>query len=198
MNLRQAQAKLRTPGKTLILPLWVFADEWESKPDAPVCVGLRLMSDQDTSKARSVAEKQADELHPMRGDNWVDAFNDAITRQIAALGMCSPNDLLKPPEILPLPEDQVLTALTARGAAFIFRAIDQYAIEASPITIPAGTAELERLSKLLPLVQPETLDMALRRIITHVVDELDLVAGDLVDAGAVDHPGYEVAPVVDQ
>jgi hypothetical protein len=182
----------------LVLPLWVFADEWEGKPDAPVCVGLRLMSSQDTDKARSVAEQHADELHPMRGDNWVDCFNDAIRRQIAALGMCSPNDLLKPPEILPLPEDQVLAALTPDGAAFIYRAIDQYAIETSSITVPASAPELERLANLLPLVQPEALDMALRRLITHVTDEIDLVVGDLVDAGTVDHPGYEVAPVIDQ
>src|SRR5688500_17759690 len=100
----QVTKKTRAPGRTIILEQWVFADEWAEKPREPVCVGLRLMADGDKSKARAAAEKFADELHPKRGPNWLDAFNDCLVRQVSALALCDPNDVTRPAALFPMAE----------------------------------------------------------------------------------------------
>lgn len=141
--------QVRPPGRTLVLPTWVWADEWQNRPTDEVCVGLRLMPDADKSKARSEAERLADELHARRGPNWVDAFNDCLVRQVAALGICDPNDVSKPSSVLPLAEDQVRVALTTEGARFIFDAYQVYELEASPLSPEATDEELLQLSQLL-------------------------------------------------
>src|ERR1041384_1359059 len=131
MNFTEAKAKIRKPGTKLLLPTWVFADDWPSRPDSEVCVGLRLLSENDKTVARSLASKRADELHQVRDDAWTDCYNDTLQLQIAAVAMCDPNDVGLPPELFSIPEDQVPFAFTSRGAAFVFRAIQAYEIQVS-------------------------------------------------------------------
>lgn len=135
----------RQPARTLLLEPWVFADDWPSKPKSPVCVGLRLMSDGDKSKARAEAERMALELHPNGGHNAIDAYNDALVRQCAALGLCSPNDVEKPSEVFPFAEDQLRMAVTSRGAQFIFDALLKYEVEISPLYPEASDEEFAEL-----------------------------------------------------
>lgn len=196
MNLQQAKTKLRAPGATLVLPLWVFADEWEHKPNAPVCVGLRLLSETDKSQARAEASRLATQLHPEGGDNWVDAFNDQLQLAVSAVGMCDPNDVRKPPELFPVAVDQVPNAFTSKGAGYVFQAIARYEVQASPIEVPAGAEEIARLLALLGKVDPETLSLGLRRTISYVAELLEPFAGELVDAGAVDDAADKLPLVV--
>lgn len=163
----------RPPGRTLILEPWVFADDWSSKPSSPVCVGLRLMAEIHKSTARADAEKAADELHPSRGVDWIDAYNDAAMRQVVAMGICDPNDVDKVAPILQLPQEQVKFALSTRGVKFLFEAIDRYEIEASPIGMPAEKRDCERLAQKLAAVDPYTLPLGLRRLISHVLERLE-------------------------
>lgn len=196
MNLQQAKQRIRTPGATLVLPLWVFADEWESRPEAPVCVGLRLLSENDKLAARSQAEQQAWKLQPEGGDNWVDAFNDCLQMQIDAVAMCDPNDVTKSPEIFPIAVDQVPHAFTSRGAAFVFQAIARHEIAASCLGALAEHQDFARLAVLLAKVDPNALGPGLRRHITYLIEQLEPHVDESVDAGAVDHTSNEVAPVV--
>lgn len=198
MNFGEAVAASGMPGTTLLLEPWVFADEWDSKPDAAVCVGLRLLADKEKSKARFTAEELADQLHPQRDAiNWVDAYNDALMRQIAALAVCDPNDVRKPAEVLPMAELTVSDALTSRGARFIFESVAQYEIQASPIGEEASAETLQRLGALLQHTDTEVLPPGLRRLLAHVTDELDDRFGHLVDGAAgVDHAGDEVPIII--
>ena len=196
MNFAQAKAKITAPGATLLLPLWVFADEWEGKPDAPVCVGLRLLSENDKIQARALASKQANELHPDRSDDWIDCFNDAVQMQIDALGMCDPNDVRKPTELFALsPEDQVPNAFTSKGAAFVFQAIQRYEVASSPIGTLAEADDLERLAALLGKVDLASVGPGTSRTITYLLELLEPLAGELVDAAGVDYAGQE-SPIV--
>jgi hypothetical protein len=167
----QLTAKTRAPARTLVLEPWVFADEWEGKPGEPVCVGLRLMSEADKGKARAEAEKHAHEMHPNGGPNWTDAFNDCLIRQVAALGLCDPNDVSKPCEILRYAEEQVRFAITSRGARSIFDAHERYEIESSPLEAEATDEELTELAELLD-EQPEALRGNERRLLRHVLEVL--------------------------
>jgi hypothetical protein len=160
-------------------------------------VGLRLLADSEKTKARLTAEELADQVHPQRGPNWIDSFNDALIRQVVALALCDPNDVKKPFDLMPFPESDVSDAFTSRGAALVFEAIDSYEINSSPIGIAADRPELDKLAHLVRLVDPKRLPMPLRRMIGHVVGELDqLVDEDSVDAAGINDTGNEVAPVV--
>jgi hypothetical protein len=195
VNFGEAKARIRAPGATLVLPLSCFADEWVSKPDGPVCVGLRLLSEEDRRKARHVAEQQATELHPAGGDGWIECYNDGAKRQVAALGMCDPNDCTRPSELFPVAEDQVLAALTISGTEFIFGAIEQLEIDSSPLEALATRETLVRLARLLPLVDLTRLNGRLGRRISAMLDEVE----GLVDAGAADDASDELqVPVVSE
>jgi len=198
VNLQHAKSKLRAPGATLVLPLWAFQDEWEGRPEAPVCVGLRLLSENDKLSARSQADKAASELHPIGGDNWTDAFNDAVQLNIVAIAMCDPNDVTRPAELFPIAVDQVPNAFTSKGAAYVFQAVSRHEISVSLLGELAERDHADRLAALLQKVEPGVLSPALRRHITYLLEELEVVA-ESVDAARVDHPSNEVPlPVVVQ
>ncbi len=196
MNLAQAKQRIRAPGATLVLPLWAFADEWESRPEAPVCVGLRLLSENDKLSARSQAEQQAWKLQPEGGDDWVDAFNDCLQMQIDAVAMCDPNDVTNPPEIFPIAVDQVPHAFTSKGAAYVFQAVARHEIAVSSLGELAERQDVERLVALLGKVDPNSLGPGLRRHITYLLEQLEPHVDESVDARAINHTGNEVAPVV--
>lgn len=164
----------RRPGRTLVLEPWVFADDWERKPDGAVCVGLRIMSDGAKSKARAEAEKLARELHPTGNVHTLEAYNDALMRQCAALGISSPNDVEAPSEILPVAEEQVRYAISSRGARFIFESLLKYEIESSPLTPEADDAELDELVAMLALLKLMTGERAAtaRRFARYALDAI--------------------------
>jgi hypothetical protein len=196
----QAVEASPVPGTTLLLELWVFADEWETKHKlhGAVCVGLRLLADKEKTKARFTAEELADQVHPARDHNWIDAYNDALMRQVAALALCDPNDVRKPFEFMQYAESDVSDALTSAGVTFIFRAFERYERETDANVAPAGAAEIKRLGALLPFVEPAQLRVGLRRTISEVLEELDLLVGDSVDDSAIDDASHEAIPVVRQ
>jgi hypothetical protein len=168
--------KQRPPGRTLVLETWVFADDWESRPKAAVCVGLVRMSEQSKTTARHDAEKTADELHPRGGANWIDCFNDHLIRQVVAHGICDPNDVDKPSPTLQMAQDMVGHALTSRGARFIFDAIDRFEIETSPIGVAANREEVERLCELLGKVDLERLSGSTRRMLSHLLEQVEVAS----------------------
>ena len=130
------------PSRTLVLPPSIFASEWEQRPKDAVVVGLRLMPDAEEQTARGEALRFAAELHPDFGDDWLDAYNDALLRWIVARGICDPNDVHKASDVLPMAEDQVRHALTSSGVRYIFDAIERMHIETSPIFEPADSDEV--------------------------------------------------------
>ncbi len=193
MNFTQAKERNKTPSRTLVLPLSCFADDWAGKPDSPICVGLRLLSEDDRRKARKTAEDQATEFHPLGGDGWIECFNDAVKRQVAALAMCDPNDVTQPSETFRYAEEQVLAAFTIRGTQFVFDAVEQLEIDSSPLERLADREALDRLAKVLGLVDPEALNGRLSRRVSCMLDELAPLVDEavLVQAGAVDDPSDE-------
>lgn len=171
MKFAEVTKGTRPPARTLVLEPWVFADDWGQKPREPICVGLRLMSEADKTRARREAEDFADELHKKRSNDWLDARNDYLVRQVVAVCLCDPNDVSKPSQILPYAEEQVRFALTSRGAAFIFHAYDQYELETSPLEREATDGDLAALGEIL-LNEPAVFTKAQRRLLAHVLDDV--------------------------
>lgn len=167
----------KVPGRTLKLEPWVFADGWDEKPTSAICVGIRLMADGDKQKARASAESIASELHPQPKThdeigNWIDAFNDALVRQVAALGICDPNDVRGNCELLPMAEEQVRYALTSTGARFIFDEINRYEIEVSVIEPQLASDQVPELCKRIT-EKFAHLDAGQRKMLAHVFTRLE-------------------------
>lgn len=198
MKFGEAAEASRVPGRTLLLEPWVFEDEWDRKPATTVCVGLRLIADKEKSKARFTAEELADQLHPQRDNgNWVDAYNDALMRQISALVICDPNDVRKPSELMPMAELTVSDALTSRGAREIFEAFNDYEWDSSEISDQADADTLERLRALLGVADVASLSLYERRRLARLTSELEQTFGALVDAAAgVDDASQEVPIII--
>lgn len=176
MPLSSYSKQVIAPGRTLVLKPSVFADEWADKPREDVCVGLRLMSEEQKFTARRDSDEFARELHPKGGGNQIDAFNDALMRQLVAFGLCDPNDVSRPWEGMDTPENDVQFALTSQGVVFIYQAIRLYEIE-------SGAAHREITNDEFPMLFEEleigTLDSLpsgrqgeLRRLLGYVLDEL--------------------------
>lgn len=167
---------VRKPGRTLMLDPAVFADDWGDKPGEPVCVGLRLMSDGHKSQARAEAERFADEMHGQRDHNWLDAFNDALVRQVAALALCSPNNVKQASEVLPHAEDAIRFAVTSDGARQIFEELLRYEVETSPLYPEATDEDLAELSNRLDDMSLDNLPgharSAVRRYLRFALDAL--------------------------
>jgi len=170
----EVSSRVRLPGRTLVLEPWMFADDWERKPTEAFCVGLRLMSEQDKTKARGEAERLALDAHPHGGPNALDCFNDALLRQVVALGICDPNDVASPCSLLPMAEDQVREALTTRGARFIYDAIHRYEVEVSPLVQEATDDDLLELCDIIQSGEIESARSAplARRFLRYALEEL--------------------------
>lgn len=181
-GLGRAVEALRGPGaakppRTLVLPPSVFASEWTSRPREPVVVGLRLLADGEEQTARAEAVRCASELHPEAfTEEWLEAYNDALLRWIVARGICDPNDLTQPSQVLPMAEDQVRSALTSLGVRFIFDAIERLQVETSPLYSEASSEEIEELRHRLANAELGSLTPTAagraRRLLRYVLLEL--------------------------
>lgn len=174
------QALKKTPGRTLVLEPWVFADSWEKKPREAVCVGLRLMSEAEKTTARAESGRVAIELHPEGGPNAVDAFNDLLLRHCVAFGICDPNDIMQPWHLMDLAEEAVRIALTSRGARFIYEAIERYEIESSALSNEIEDVGMEELILALQedalLTLPSNRSALARRLLQYVLEEIRTVS----------------------
>lgn len=172
----------KRPGRTMMLEPWVFADNWESKPKAAVCIGLRLMSENDKGVARRDSEELALKTHPKGGVNAVDAYNDALMRHVCAFGICDPNDVTQPWASMELPEVEVRIALTTRGVQHIFEAIRKYETESSPLHREITEDEYSELvlrvdDGALERLTPARAKLA-RKFLAYALDELREAAED--------------------
>ncbi len=197
MNFADVKQRSKTPGATKIVPLNAFADGWSGKPAEPICVGLRLLSNEDRQKARKVAEDTATELHPRGGDGWIECYNDAVKRQAVALALCDPNDVSKSSESFPYAEDTVTVALTISGTELLFGAVEQLEIDSSPLERAADQSTLLRLSYLLDKLDFTQLNGRLSRRLTVMLEEIEPLVddSDLVDSYAV-HDASNERPIV--
>lgn len=178
----------RAPACSVVLEPWAFRDDWSAKPGEPVAVGIRLIGDMEKTQARIDAAKFSRSAHEEQDvELAVDAYNDALMRQMAAKALCDPNDVTRPVELLQFPEDDVERALTSRGARFIFEAVCRYEVESSPLNPEADQDDIEELSDLLLLNAIESLpsarQLAARKLARYLLDELRSTQSDELTLG---------------
>lgn len=182
----QQRAEGEKPGRVVTVPPTVWATTWEKKPAGNVAIGLRLLSEADLVTATAESVKEATQLFPDGGDDFIESRNGFLLRWMIARGICDPNDADKPSEILPLAEDMVRDALTAAGARWLYEELERYSAEVSPIHRPIDDDQLRVLSQLLSVDDPfadfdPIAELMCRRLLGHVLQELDEQGERLTD-----------------
>lgn len=166
----------RPAPRVVELPPEAFADDWDRKPSQPMMVGLRLVSEGDVDRARSMALHKAIEMVPEPGDVRVDAFNDAVMRNVLARATCMPEDAREP--FFPLPEADIEMALTDAAVKKLWIELDRLKVESSSYLGEADDDQLALLAGLL--VEPDAWaalppikQTRLRRLCLSLLDDLE-------------------------
>lgn len=156
----------RTPVRHVIIRSNAFADDWAEKPDdgGEIALGLRKISDADSTTARAEAAKFAMEMHDDQ-EGQVEAFNDALMRWLVVRGTCDANDNTINAPLFDGSEENVRNALTSKGIRFVWDEIERFHQETSPL-VPVATdedlLELAELMKQPKLLEFTTVGSALR------------------------------------
>ncbi len=137
----------RKPLRVVPLTSACFADDYDDKPEAPIKVGLRLVSQGDIDVARAEAERRAIEMHETPGQDRVDCFNDAIICGVVARTTCQADDARE--NFFSMPEDDVRRAFTPDALRMLYDEYDKMRIEHALLSPEADEGELAELASLL-------------------------------------------------
>lgn len=158
-------ARTRIPTRHVVLRTDAFAEDWQEKPDGgEIALGLRKVSDADTTTARAEAAKFAINMHDDR-EGQIEAFNDALMRWLIVRGTCDANDVSKNAPLFDGSEENVRNALTSNAIRYVWDEIDKFHIETSPIVTAASDEDMVAFADLVrrpTLLQHMTPGAALR------------------------------------
>lgn len=176
----QPRPGVRPAGAFRDVPPEAFADTWELRPTTPMRIGVRLLADGDYDKARAAAARLAADNHPTDPESRIEAFNEALMQWVVARGTCKADDVSQP--FWQCPQDIVPIALSPDGLRLLFDAIEELKIEKTPLGREADDAALQSLGTLLQIEGVRTVlvrdgSKRLRRLLQHVLDEVNRVAG---------------------
>ncbi len=177
----QSMDARRAP-RVVSVPLNAFADTWKAKPQAPLEIGLRLISDHDLDNARAYASRIAREHHPDPSDEdgRIEAYNELLMQWAVAVATCKPSDASK--AYWQAPHDEVGIAFTEDGLKLMFHELIVLKIEHSPLIAEADATAIESLGKMLSIpgiaaFLVERGEPRLRRHITWVFDQVKKLIG---------------------
>ena len=162
------------PAAIRVFPPSVFVTGFEGAPDDDVAIGIRLISDYDVSLAKANAVKTAKEivLDERSIDARLDAYNDALFRELACLCTTDPNDAATPWFKGGIDETQRM--LTPEGARAIFDAYESVVVETSPVHGEITDDELIELLDRLPEIEllSDSRRSRVNRFLSLCLDEL--------------------------
>lgn len=130
----------RPPAATMLLEPTAYASDYQHRPDEPVAVGIRLLSEADVQAAKAAAARVAVDLYEDErlAEERDLAYNDALVREVVARVACDPNDARNP--FFPGDEEEVRLALTSDGCRAIYDEWEAQAVSRSPLQ-PVATEE---------------------------------------------------------
>lgn len=159
-------ARDRTPVRHVVLRSDAFADDWAEKPEdgGEIAIGLRKISDADSTTARAEAAKFAMDMHDDE-TGQVEAFNDALMRWLVVRGTCDANNNTLNAPLFDGSEENVRNALTSKGIRYVWDEIEKFHLETSPLVPVATNEDMLALAELLKrpeLLEQMTVGAALR------------------------------------
>lgn len=141
----------RLPPHVVVLAPSEWADTWSDRPETPVPVGLRLISETDASLCRAEAARKAWDLHAGDEDEEgrAEAYNGALMALALARAICQPEDVTARFFETGLAEDMVGLAWTSETVERLFGELEALHIRESPCAPELGAAECEALGRAL-------------------------------------------------
>lgn len=180
-------AKAAPARSVVTLPPSAFADTWSRRPNQPVKMGLRLISEEEFSIAlrAATAAAHAEYPQPTEIELRIHAHNDHLQKNVLAQ-VCVQADDMSKPYFAPAPEMLIRAALTP-GA--IRRLWDEYATRSLADGQEAEQATDEQVQSL-PKVALEaflTIDLAsqtrVRKLLAAALREVELAKTIAPEAG---------------
>lgn len=141
---------VRKAPRTVTLPPSAFADSWRRKPQEPIKVGLRLVSEQALEQAERMAAQAAWDIHARVEDHdlRVGVFNDHVVTNTLAQACVLAEDVTKH-FFAPGPEDLIRQALTPGGIRRLWAEYERAVIEDCPTGEEPDAEELRALAELV-------------------------------------------------
>ena len=126
--------------------LWV--EGRPNRPTAPIQLGLRIVSESDVARARSVAESFANQMHRELpyGEAWIECFNSHLIAAIMFDAVVHPDNAEKRWFAR---ESQVALDLTTNGLKFLWDHYEVYQVSTSKIAPEASDDELLELGDVI-------------------------------------------------
>ena len=143
------------PGFVLVDPE-DFASTWDDRPKSAVAIGVRLLSDEETTQAKVAAADVAVRQHNEDMRITTELYNDALMSGVVTACMCDPNDYSKRPKLFPIQEEKLTRAVfTSAAIRYIFEKEQELEVvygsghrEADPETIAFLLDHAEDISTL--------------------------------------------------
>lgn len=165
-----------TPAPQVVtLPPSAFAETWKGRPKEPVRIGLRLVSESDSEKARANATASADRYFAQTSrdsDEYAQHWNGVVMRQVLAQAMCRAEDVAQP-WFRQMAEDMVGVALNERGVVRLWQGYSELREKLSPLLRVANDEEVaEAAVRLADPKQVAALPAADRRLLGRILDDM--------------------------
>lgn len=126
----------------------LYADNRPNKPSSPVRVGLRIVSEADIARARSVAESFANRQHRELGSRevWEECYNSHLIATLLFDAVVHPDNI----ERRWFERDsQVTLDLTSNGIQFLWDHYEMHRVATSTIAPEATDEELLELEDMI-------------------------------------------------
>jgi hypothetical protein len=147
----EALVTRRAPAAVVVLAPSEWVATWKDAPRAPVAVGLRLLSEEETLTADAEATKEA-----IRGgrqtDDAVRRYNEALLCWIIGFAACDPNDATAP--FFAFGDSDVRAAFPPATVRRLWEELELAATASSPSAPVATDEDLADLGMLLCCTTP--------------------------------------------
>jgi hypothetical protein len=163
------------PPRVVELPPSAWSADRPDRPMSAVSIGIRVPSDDDTEAAKEAAMERVAQL-PSGADqsDRIDAYNDALVKNLVACSTCVPTDVTQ--RFFGMGEDEIDVRLTTDGVRRLWHEVEALRIAENPGMPEAGDEEFSHLIALwerdavdlLPAVEA----MQCRRLVEYVRQRL--------------------------
>lgn len=181
MGSNKLQSAVMAPG-TITLNPDDFKSEYSKRPQSPVVVGLRILSERDTQQTIDEATKKAAEANPESELKRAADFEKQALVEYVSRVLCSPNDVTEAAEGFDRAVYDVPAALNPVAIRRIYDAAEKLVYDSSPLMRQITDEEAAELAIELEagsLALLDSVDSArgkrARKYLRLVLDELQSV-----------------------
>lgn len=145
---RNAALDARVPAPAdVTVPPSGFAASYRKRPQHPVKVGLRLLSEKESLDALGHAARDADRPD-LKEESWAEVYSAALMCHVLAVACCDPANV-EQSYFRDVPNHEIQQAFTPTTIRALWQRYETLQIESSPLTPEADADEAAELARML-------------------------------------------------